>query len=163
MSHLWFHLFPVLSSLALHPTSSPAHNSLTSQHSFAVLHPDPALVLPLRKSDNLRTSQRWSLTTQSLQQTSSLIFMKTLQVSLPIHGLQQVQQKTEFFEILAAALANLHWVCMNYLSFKISETWSNLSWQGITTFSLSTYFFGLCSAEQQWKLLELHFWSQHFC
>lgn len=57
---------------------SPHHNSLASQHSFAVLHPDPALVLLVSQSDSSRTSERWSFTTQSLQQIRSLICMESL-------------------------------------------------------------------------------------
>lgn len=92
LTSLWFHLFPVLSSfgstfnilpkpwktcfslsiLTFHILTHP----LASQPSFAVLRPDPALVLPLPHSDSLRTSERWSLTAQSLQQTRSLICME---------------------------------------------------------------------------------------
>lgn len=100
LTSLWFHLFPVLSSFG--PTSNilpkpgpahwqmcfslsiltpwaqiPHHNSLASQHSYAVLHPDLALVLLVSQSDNLRTSERGPFTTQSLQQTRPLICVES--------------------------------------------------------------------------------------
>lgn len=78
-------------------------------------------------------------------------------------------------EILARALANLYWAFMNHLSFKTSETETNLCWQEIPpqcNCHSSDHVFGLCSVEQgvprnlregNEKFLEPHFSSQHLC
>lgn len=157
LTSLWFHLFHILSSFGFTFNIPPKPwkmcfslsiltHPLASQHSFAVLYPDLALVLPLPQSDNLRTSERWSLTAQSLQQISHL-YRKSCK-SLFLSMACSRSSKRQNSEILVATLANLHWVHMNYLFFKTSETWSNLDWQETNLLPRPTHFFGLCSPEQ---------------
>lgn len=166
MSTLWFHLFPVLSSFGSIsnnlPKPGPAHwkmsfslstlthhNPLASQRSFAVLQPDPALVLPLPQSDNVRTSERWSLTAWSLQQTRSLICKESAAslFSYPWPAAGLARDRTLWDSSCNSSKSALS---MHELSFL--QNLRNLVKLGLTRdhnlLPTSTHFFGSCSAEQ---------------
>lgn len=184
-------LFPVLFPPALHPTSSPDtdtcfslsiltpwvpishhnHPHHISQHSFAVPHPELALVLSASHLGQLEDIKQMITNSTELAAHRISICMDN-PASLTSYEWLTVGLASE---ILARALANLYWAFINNLSFKTSGKESNLGWQEIPpqcNCHSSDHVFGLCSVEQgvprnlrggNEKFLEPHFSSQHLC